>query len=46
MKATYEGKVICAWCGTITKDGDDSVPPSHTICDKCLAKAKAELANR
>ena len=35
--------VICAWCNKVMKEGDNSCPPSHGICDSCLAKATAEL---
>lgn len=39
-------KVICAWCGAVISDGDESEGVSHGICSACKAKQDAELDAR
>lgn len=37
--------VLCAWCGAIIQKGkpDKNGGVSHGMCEKCLAKANAEM---
>jgi DNA-directed RNA polymerase subunit RPC12/RpoP len=35
MPANETKKVICSWCGTTIREGDESDGVSHGICAEC-----------
>ena len=34
-------RIVCAWCGTILRDGPDVI--SHSICKRCSTQQKVEM---
>jgi len=36
-------RVVCAWCGAVTRDGDPDAPVTHGVCDTCAARLRDEI---